>query len=90
MHFDEINIEKIQSKLRIFRLSNVLLEKCLYFPQDGLYIPLDQFQTIKMFIKRNDIKRISEINDAGENILLISEIINPELCCNHLIGYKKR
>jgi hypothetical protein len=61
----------------------------VYFPQDGLYIPLDLFQTKKIFIKRTDINQILKIHDSNENVLLLSEKINSVLCLNRIISFKE-
>ena len=61
----------------------------MYFPQDGLYIPLDLFQTKKIFIKRTDINQILKIHDSNENVLLLSEKINSVLCLNRIISFKE-
>jgi hypothetical protein len=61
----------------------------MFFPQDGLYIPLDLFQTKKIFIKRTDINQILKIHDSNENVLLLSEKINSVLCLNRIISFKE-
>jgi hypothetical protein len=66
-----------------------MLEKCLYYPQDGLYIPLELFQTKNIFFERTDINQILKIHDSNENILLLLEKMNSELCLNHLISFKE-